>query len=155
MANWKKTEPDPWTEPDTGPEADGVGYRHPPLKTRFRPGQSGNPGGRPRGAEGLKQIVARIANEMHRVLEDGRRRRRSTLQLICLQLRNLAAQGNVRGFQAYHKLLARYSPEQAKVRDGYLIVPEQLTLEEWELLAGKVEAYQRGLAGEAEEQGLI
>ena len=27
-----------------------VGYRHPPLATRFRPGTSGNPRGRPKGA---------------------------------------------------------------------------------------------------------
>jgi hypothetical protein len=30
-----------------------VGYGRPPLATRFRPGQSGNPRGRPKGARNL------------------------------------------------------------------------------------------------------
>ena len=27
-----------------------VGYKNPPIKGRFKPGQSGNPGGRPKGS---------------------------------------------------------------------------------------------------------
>jgi hypothetical protein len=35
-------------EPDT---ADKVGYGHPPKHSRFKPGQSGNPRGRPKGRQ--------------------------------------------------------------------------------------------------------
>ena len=139
-------------EPDDGPGANGVGYRNPPQHTRFQPGQSGNPRGRPRDAKGWKQIVARIANEMHWVVEEGSRRRRSTLELILLQLRNLMAQGNDQAFRAYHNLFARYSPQETKTHRGYLIVPEQLTLEEWQREMVKVEAYQRRLIEEAERE---
>ncbi len=31
-----------------------VGYRKPPKHTRFKPGQSGNPRGRPKGTKNLK-----------------------------------------------------------------------------------------------------
>ncbi|WP_340586906.1 DUF5681 domain-containing protein [Erythrobacter alti] len=34
-----------------------VGYGKPPVSTRFKPGQSGNPKGRPKGAKGLNTIV--------------------------------------------------------------------------------------------------
>lgn len=34
-----------------------VGYGKPPVTTRFKPGQSGNPRGRPKGAKGLNTIV--------------------------------------------------------------------------------------------------
>ena len=34
-----------------------VGYGKPPKRTRFKPGQSGNPKGRPKGAKGLNTIV--------------------------------------------------------------------------------------------------
>ena len=34
-----------------------VGYGKPPVTTRFKPGQSGNPNGRPKGAKGLNTIV--------------------------------------------------------------------------------------------------
>ena len=66
--------------------------------------------------------------------------------------RNLAAQANVQAFRAYHNLLARYSPEKTRTHGGYLIVPEQLTLEEWKQEAVKVQAYQRRLIEEAERE---
>src|SRR5262249_2312776 len=39
-----------------------VGHGKPPIATRFKPGQSGNPKGRPKGPS-LKDIVQRIASE--------------------------------------------------------------------------------------------
>ena len=40
-----------------------VGYRNPPAHTRFKPGQSGNPSGRPKGGQNLKTIFNKILNE--------------------------------------------------------------------------------------------
>lgn len=49
----------------SGPANDGngslhhaydVGYRRPPTEHRFRKGQSGNPGGRPRGAKNRPKV---------------------------------------------------------------------------------------------------
>jgi hypothetical protein len=84
---------------------------------------------------------------MHWVVEDGNRRRRSTLELILLQLRNLAVEGDIQAFHAYHNLLAKYAPQETKTQAGYLIVPEQMTtIEEWErVVAPRLEAYQRKL----------
>ncbi len=36
-----------------------VGYGHPPTETQFKPGQSGNPRGRPRGSLGFKSALRR------------------------------------------------------------------------------------------------
>jgi hypothetical protein len=92
---------------------------------------------------------------MHSIVEDGKRRSRSTLELVLLQLRNLAAQGNVQAFRAYNDLIAKYSPQETKSGLGYLVVPEQsATPEEWERVVGvKLRAYQRRLAEEAEREG--
>jgi hypothetical protein len=157
MANRKIQGSDGSAAPDDGPTTNRVGHGNPPRKTRFRRGQSGNPRGRPKGAKGRKQIVAKIANEMHWVVEDGNRRRRSTLELILLQLRNLAVQGNIQAFHAYHDLLAKYAPQETKTQAGYLIVPEQMaTAEEWErVVAPRLEAYQRRLREEAERKGMM
>ena len=155
MANHKSKGSNRLSEPDDGPEASAGGYGNPPPHGRFKRGQSGNPHGRPRGAKGRKQTVAKIANEMHWVVEDGSRRRRSTLELVILQLRNLAAQGNVQAFRAYNSLLARYSPEGIETCRGYMVVPEVLTIEAWERLAVEVQAYQRRLEEEAEHPGKI
>jgi hypothetical protein len=51
-----------------------VGYGRPPRNRRFKPGQSGNRRGRPRGAQGRREIVQRVAFETHTVIEQGERR---------------------------------------------------------------------------------
>ena len=40
-----------------------VGYRNPPVHTRFKPGQSGNPSGRPKGGQNLKTIFNKVLDE--------------------------------------------------------------------------------------------
>lgn len=41
----------------------GVGYGRPPRATRFKPGQSGNPTGRPRGSKNESTILKELLNE--------------------------------------------------------------------------------------------
>ena len=86
---------------DTGPGAanNRVGYCRPPTGTRFRPGQSGNPRGRPRGARNLTTIVAAALSERVAVNENGRRRRISKLDAAVKQLVNHAASGEIRATQ--------------------------------------------------------
>ena len=50
-----ETEPEPL---ETEPEP--VGYGHPPRRHRFRPGQSGNPKGRPKKSRGFKSEIAEV-----------------------------------------------------------------------------------------------
>ncbi len=123
--------------PDAAPETDPhgftdstVGYGKPPMKRRFKSGESGNRRGRPRGSKNRKTIVREIMNEMHTVTEAGRRRRRSTLELMLLAFRNRAAEGNVRAFRAFEKLLAKYEPQDTHSNLGVLLVPATLTPEE-------------------------
>ena len=65
-----------------------VGYKRPPLHTRFRKGQSGNPRGRPRGSKNFSTLLAEALNEPVVVTEDGRRRRISKRELGLKQLAN-------------------------------------------------------------------
>ena len=65
-----------------------VGYKKPPLHTRFRKGQSGNPRGRPRGSKNFSTLLADALNEPVVVTEDGRRRRISKRELGLKQLAN-------------------------------------------------------------------
>ena len=46
-----------------------VGYCKPPVHSRFKPGQSGNPSGRVKGSKNLKSLFHQILNEQ--ILVDG------------------------------------------------------------------------------------
>jgi hypothetical protein len=85
---------------ETGPADDyQIGYRRPPRNTRFRPGESGNPRGRPKGARNLASVVAATLSERVAVNENGRRKRITKLEAAVKQLVNRAASGEVRSMQ--------------------------------------------------------
>jgi hypothetical protein len=48
---------------DANDEDYAVGYRSPPLHTRFQPGVSGNPAGRRKGTPNLKTILEQVLRE--------------------------------------------------------------------------------------------
>jgi hypothetical protein len=82
------------------PSADErVGYRRPPVASRFRPGHSGNPHGRPKGARNLSAVVAAALSERVAVNENGHRRRITKLEAAIKQLVNRAAGGEARATQ--------------------------------------------------------
>ncbi len=112
------------------PAYNPVGYRKPPTRRRFK--KSGNSKGRPKGSKNRKTIVKAVANEMHSVLENGKHRRLSTLDLVLLRLRNMALEeGNDRAFEELHRLIKAYQPQATSDGAGCLVVPAEMTPEEW------------------------
>ncbi len=108
-----------------------VGYGKPPMQRRFK--KSGNSKGRPEGSKNRKTIVKEVANEMHGVTENGKRRRLSTLEFVLLSLRNMALESkNVRAFEEFHRLAKAYQPQEADGDLGYLVVAAPMSNEEWE-----------------------
>ena len=71
-----------------------VGYGKPPQHTRFQPGKSGNPQGRPKGAKNLATIVNNAIKEKVVVTENGKRKKKSKLEVAIMQLVNKAAVGD-------------------------------------------------------------
>ena len=116
---------------DESGEGGSAGYGEPPQNSRFKHGRSGNPKGRPPGRKSRKKIVEEIANEMHWIDEGGRRRRRSTLELVLLFLRNRSLDGNARAFRTYYALLEKYEPQHSRPGTGFLLAPEPVTMEEF------------------------
>ncbi len=58
------------SSPSNGAKTDyHVGYKRPPFHTRFKPGQSGNPKGRPAGRRNHKTTIERVMNETVSVRE--------------------------------------------------------------------------------------
>jgi hypothetical protein len=106
---------------DNAANCDSSGHS---SNTRFKPGRSGNPKGRPKGSENRKHVLTRIMGEMHEVVEHGKRRRRSTLDLLLISIRNRAVDGNVRAFKAYHDCLTKFAAQQPSQKVGHLVIPE-------------------------------
>ena len=112
-----------------------VGYGKPPVEHRFPPGRSGNPGGRPKGAKGRRATAKRVLMEKHRAdpAGTGKPKKYTAIELVLILLKQLAASGDQRAFKAFTDLERRFGPVDTDGRKiGYLVVPEELTREEWE-----------------------
>jgi hypothetical protein len=59
-----------------------VGYGKPPKDKQFTKGQSGNPGGRPRGSKSFKSLLEEELREMVPVMVNGKMKRLSKKKLL-------------------------------------------------------------------------
>ncbi|ABE61691.1 hypothetical protein Nham_0815 [Nitrobacter hamburgensis X14] len=59
-----------------------VGYGRPPRKHRFKPGQSGNPRGRPKGRKSENQMLEELLSRMMTIREGNRVRKISLREVI-------------------------------------------------------------------------
>jgi hypothetical protein len=82
-----------------GGESYSIGYGKPPIGSRFRVGQSGNPEGRPTGAKNRTTIFNQVLNERVVVTEHGKRKSITKREAIFKQLVNKAAAGDHRAAQ--------------------------------------------------------
>ena len=79
------------------PDSEGdykVGPGRPPLHTRFKKGQSGNPGGR--SAKSLPALLANALNEAVYMTINGRRRRITKREAIVMQMVDKSASADLR-----------------------------------------------------------
>ena len=90
------------------PAEDRVGYRRPPRHSRFQPGQSGNPGGRPLGVKSLSDIVRKIVGQKVTVTENGRTRRIPRIEAILLRAASEASRGDAASLRLVLQLAERH-----------------------------------------------
>ncbi|MBU3888571.1 DUF5681 domain-containing protein [Methylosinus sp. KRF6] len=81
---------------DVESAAPKVGYRRPPLHTRFKPGQSGNPRGRPKGAKNIDMLCRSLLSRKVTIQENGGRRKVTAVEAIVLATIQRAVRGDNR-----------------------------------------------------------
>jgi len=84
-----------------------VGYGKPPKATQFKPGQSGNPKGRPRGTLNLKTDLEKELSERICVTENGRTVSLSKQRLLVKALTAKAIKGDTRAAGIVLNLVAQ------------------------------------------------
>lgn len=125
---------------DARPQAEASrDRRNPPEATRFKPGQSGNPAGRPKGATGRRKAVRDVLLEKRAVRTSNSQEpeQRTTLELVFMILREKALKGDRRAIKTLQDFDAQYNrnAEPGTPGVGFLVVPECCeTIEEWEAL---------------------
>jgi hypothetical protein len=73
-----------------------IGYKKPPRQTQFKPGQSGNPTGRPKKRTSFAESIEKELNTRITVNEGGERRKITKLQAIAKQQTNKALNGDLK-----------------------------------------------------------
>lgn len=101
-----------------------VGKGRPPVHTRFQPGQSGNPRGRPKGAVGVKAMLWATLQKKVVVTENGRERQITTFQYILRKLSNDAALGKPHAVRALIQFLKAFPLPEEKVNGPRLRAPQ-------------------------------
>ncbi len=82
-----------------------VGYGRPPKRGRFKPGQSGNPKGRPRGRKNIHTILEETLFRLVTITENGRKRKVPAIEALFLSLLRKSLDGDMRAFEKLTKQL--------------------------------------------------
>src|SRR5579864_5578944 len=82
-----------------------VGYKRAPVHSRFKPGESGNPKGRPRGETNLADLTKRVLNAPVWVTIAGKRQSMSTAEATIRKVMQDALRGDNRSLNLLMEIL--------------------------------------------------
>jgi len=88
-----------------------VGPGRPPEHSRFKPGVSGNPKGRPPKKRDLKKLIEEELDQLVSITEGGKRIRLTKREIIVKKLVNDAARGEAKAISTLVKLVGTTSEE--------------------------------------------
>jgi Family of unknown function (DUF5681) len=129
----RRHRPDPAKVRPSGPRYT-TGYRKPPKEHQFRPGQSGNASGRPKGKKNTETLLRQILDRRIEVRNGSTTRKISVREAILTRFADSALKGDTKS-AAF--LLQRYDGSEA-VQEH---VDTSTTPDEQEIITRYLEAY--------------
>jgi hypothetical protein len=111
-------------------ESNDSGRKPPPPKFRYKPGESGYPRGRPKGAISTKLLTRKVALKRLAREVNGRAQRLTLLEYVILTARAMAMEGHAGAAAIVDDLRFKMQPPEPAQGGGFLVVPEMLTPEE-------------------------
>ncbi len=94
-------------------EDNEVGYGRPPKASRWKPGQSGNRKGRPKGSRNFKTDLAELLSSLVNVTEAGRQRKVTVQKATLMRLGEKALKGDSRAIEKLLELALNLSDDSA------------------------------------------
>lgn len=107
-----------------------IGYMKPPCENRFKPGQSGNKSGRPKGSKNTYKLLDDLLNQKLTMVQDGKNVKINKKTAILLQAVNSASKGDMKAIQTIfpHMLVADMKNEEREK------IAEQLSTDDQKIL---------------------
>ena len=112
------------------PSDEDVGYGKPPKANQFKPGKSGNPKGRPKGARSEASMLVELLNRKIEIRQNGKVRKITILEGILHKLAEDSLKGNTKSAAFVLNRLAaiastastepEVNPDDKAVLDAYL-----------------------------------
>jgi hypothetical protein len=100
------------------------GYKSPPQHSQFQPGQSGNPGGRPKGAKSLKSVLQdELAQEIN-LSEQGVHSKVTKMEALAKRLVGDALSGKARSLSELLRQINMHLPDSEGAEKQDLPAPE-------------------------------
>ena len=117
----------PVVEADRAADDYAVGYQRPPRATQFKPGQSGNPKGRPKAAKGLNSMAREVLTQKVPVRTSAGTKRITRIEAVFQKTIELAMKGNPRALSELLKIYSMAVPDAKVERDDGVGSLEELS----------------------------
>ncbi len=111
-----------------------VGYGKPPKAHQFKPGQSGNVGGRKRSKKSGAADISEILDAPVRVTIGGKVREMDSFEAGLRKIAKRAIDGHLPSSLKFIKICEEYGalkPPPAATGGGVILLPDGMSLEEW------------------------
>jgi hypothetical protein len=116
---------------DVGNLGTKAGYKNPPTHSRFKPGRSGNPKGRPKGSRNIVNELQDFLSEKITVQQGKKTKRMSRMGAAVAKTFENAVKGNPRAVDTLLRLVSRFaSPKEMPETSQYdlsLLSDEELS----------------------------